>query len=170
MSIDHAVYARECLERWPEQRFREGSDSVTPRAACTTCRCYTIPVHLVHSADGECGIKAPGKYPCPVCGQCDQYIAVWIAARARHHAASQISLRERGYVTKRYGDLRAPSVDELPEPARESFTGFGNAGLAARVTTLTVNAGDVRMVIAPDTHAADLSCAACRSLIAPSLN
>ena len=168
MTIDHRAYARECLERWPAQVLLVDGAQMTPRAKCTTCSCYTIPVHLVHdeSGNGECAIKAPGKYPCPVCGQVDQYIMVWITARARHHAVSQRSLRERGYVSHIYGPLRAPLEAELPNPSAEPFTGFRNISPIASAQSLLVRPGDPRFVPATtEEHAAHLDCAACRALV-----
>ena len=168
MKIDHRAHARESRERWPEQVLLVDGAQMTPRAKCTTCSCYTIPVHLVHDESGgdECSIKAPGFFPCPVCGQHDQYIFCWVNARARHHAESQRSLREHGYVSRVYGPLRAPRQAELPNPGAEPFTGFWDIIPIASAYSLLVRPGDPRFVPATtDDHAEQLDCAACRALV-----
>jgi hypothetical protein len=161
---DHEAAAR-CRRSWPDQPFTLDGRSVAPRARCTTCRCYTIPVRLVHEPEGSCRIEAPGKYPCAVCGQMDQYINVWINARARHHAESQRLLREQGFVTTAFGGLRAPLEDELPVAGDEPFTGFAQVGLVASVTTLRVNAGDPRFVSCHLPAPVSLECGACCALV-----
>lgn len=167
MCFNAREYADRCRDSWHDQPFNLDGRSVVPRARCTTCRCFTIPVRLVHEPAGACAIEAPGKFPCPVCGQIDQYINVWITARARHHAESQQLLRDQGFVTTRHGPLRSPREDELPDPAREPFTGFEQIGLVASVSTLRVNAGDPRFVATIAPRPATLDCSACRALVAP---
>lgn len=165
MCFNALEYAARCRATWQEQLVDVDGTRVTPRAQCTTCRCFTIPVRLVHDDAGECRIDAPGKFPCPVCGQTDQYIMVWINARARHHAESQRQLRELGFVTHHHGPLRAPRDAELPDPQRTPFTGFATVGIVASVNTLRVNAGDPRFIPATGEDAPSLDCADCRALV-----
>ncbi len=154
--FDHKAFARDCYLAWPDTVYHANGQRFAARARCTSCRCFTIPVrmHCKHP-DSDCSIKAPGKYPCPVCGQADQYIFVWIAARARHHSQSMESLRERGYVSKDYGPLRAPWQSELPEPSMRDMVVFdgGDSGASAvDATALLVRIGDARKVNVPDDY------------------
>jgi hypothetical protein len=168
--FDPAAHSIACRDQWPDQIYAVGGQRFALRARCTTCKCYTIPV-TVQCARGEggpssadasddttptCAIKAPGKYPCPVCGQDDQYIMVWIAARARHHARALNALREQGYVSDAYGALRNPWPQELPDPAMRPMIVAGandeGGGSIADVSALLVRIGDARKVAVPDDY------------------
>lgn len=154
--FDRARHGRECRDEWTDPVLRAGAapgERIVVRARCMTCQSYTVPVALECGAAGgdECSVRAPGKYPCPVCGQCDQYINVWIAARARHHERSKRDLIRRGFVSRDYGPLRAPWAEELPDPTPRELVIAGTAetGSVVAISSLRVGLRDVRKVRVP---------------------
>jgi hypothetical protein len=159
VTYDPLRYADQCRSEWPDSAVRaEAGPLAMARVRCTSCECYTIPVRIECSASGgTCALHVPGKYPCPVCGQIDQYIPVWIAARARHHAASMQSLRAHGYVSLDHGPLRAPWRQELAELDRREFVVLDNGELSvASVRGLRADFTDVRGIELPPMVTAQL--------------
>ncbi len=117
-----------------EQIYQDQAGNYYLRFRCMTCKNFTIPVQkqtLDSIVDAGATLSRagilPGKYACPVCGQDDQYINVWIPARSNYHAKSKASFEQDGCVSLIHGELRQPWPDEvfdLPEQRKESLRYF----------------------------------------------
>lgn len=106
------------LEHPQPEGVYQGTPTAEWRFPCMTCKHLTIPVLEDDPAQPAQKRRLPGKYHCHVCGQTDQYINVWISARANYHGRSRASWLAEGRVAGEQPNkgTRLPTMHELPWP------------------------------------------------------